>query len=241
MEGYVKLHRAILHWEWYKDLNTKSLFIHFLLKACFDNCNHKGLSLGKGQVVTSVKKLSEDLGLTVRQIRTSLEKLQRSGEITVQTNNKHTVITVVKYEDYQIAYEVEDIKVTSKVEVFSTKDKKPISIAWSDQCKNDQLWLESICMKYSTYPESVISALKTFDLHLKTIGENKTTLRDYKGHFNNWLRYNMSEIKPRGNDYRWKWKGQPVKTGTYNEMLIDKQNFDSPGFEFTIIEGKKLT
>ena len=31
MIGYIKLHRQILHWEWYTDINTKTLFLHCLL------------------------------------------------------------------------------------------------------------------------------------------------------------------------------------------------------------------
>ena len=238
MEGYVKLHRAIIQWEWYKDINTKSLFIHFLLKACFDDCSYRGSKLEKGQVITSIKKLSDETGLTVRQVRTSLNKLQGSGEITVETNNKFTLVTVVKYEDYQIAYEQESEVVTPKRVNLLTKENKPLDVSISDRCKNDQMWLETMCMKYETYPESVKSALKSFDMHLKTIGDTKTSIRDYKSHFVNWLRYNKDELRTRKNLYRWKWKGQAVKTGTYDQMLIDKQNFDSPGFDFTILENK---
>ena len=34
--GWIKLHRKFLKWEWYSDINTKSLFLHLLLTA-----NHK--------------------------------------------------------------------------------------------------------------------------------------------------------------------------------------------------------
>ncbi len=37
--GYIALHRQMLNWEWYKNTNTKVLFIHLLLKA-----NYKDLS-----------------------------------------------------------------------------------------------------------------------------------------------------------------------------------------------------
>lgn len=244
MEGYVKLHRAILQWEWYKDQNTKCLFIHLLLKACFDECHHKGSIVGRGQIVTSLSKLSEQTGLSTRQVRTSLDKLQRSSEITIDTNNKHTVITVCKYEDYQLAedqaFEVpaNNVNYASAIDLHvdratSMKDLRD----FSKICANDQIWLDSICMMHKATPESVKSALKTFDLHLKTIGDTKSNMRDYKSHFVNWLRYNKSELKIRQHLYKWKWKGQAVKTGTYQEMVVDQQNFDSPGFDFTILQG----
>ncbi len=31
--GYIKLFRAISEWEWYKDSNTKNVFIHYNLKV----------------------------------------------------------------------------------------------------------------------------------------------------------------------------------------------------------------
>lgn len=240
----MKLHRAILQWEWYRDQNTKCLFIHILLKACFDKCNHKGIDLSRGQVVSSLSKLSEETALSLRQVRTSLEKLQKSGEIKIDTNNKHTLITISKYEDYQLSDDQVDtikrsnigtvseieLNIDRSVSLNQTKD-------WSSVCINDQMWLEVMCMTHNATVESVKSALKTFDMHLKSIGDSKKHIRDYKSHFVNWLRYNKAELKTRGNTYKWKWKGQAVKTGTYNEMIIDKQNFDSPGFDFTILQG----
>ncbi len=29
-DGFIKLHRKIIDWEWYDDINTKTLFIHIL-------------------------------------------------------------------------------------------------------------------------------------------------------------------------------------------------------------------
>lgn len=244
MEGYVKLHRAILQWEWYRDINTKCLFIHILLKACFDKCSHKGQDLSRGQVVSSLSKLSDETSLSLRQVRTSLEKLQRSGEIKIDTNNKYTLITVTKYEDYQLSDDQVDTIKRSNIGTVSEIElniDRSVSLTqpkdWSAICINDQIWLDTMCMSQNATADSVKSALKTFDMHLKAIGDVKRHIRDYKSHFVNWLRYNKHELKSRDNTYKWKWKGQAVKTGTYNEMIIDKQNFDSPGFDFTILKG----
>ena len=34
-EGFIKIYRQLLEWEWYTDTNTKVLFLHCLLKANF--------------------------------------------------------------------------------------------------------------------------------------------------------------------------------------------------------------
>ena len=36
-DGFIKLHRKIIDWEWYDDINTKTLFIHILLMANFED------------------------------------------------------------------------------------------------------------------------------------------------------------------------------------------------------------
>ena len=35
--GFVKLPRSLLEWRWYGDLNTRSLYIHLLMTAAWDD------------------------------------------------------------------------------------------------------------------------------------------------------------------------------------------------------------
>lgn len=55
----------------------------------------------RGSFVTSIKQLSLELGLTSDEIRTALKHLIKTGEVTKQTTNKYTVITVSNYHLYQ--------------------------------------------------------------------------------------------------------------------------------------------
>ncbi len=57
----------------------------------------------RGSFVTSIKQLSIELGLTNDEIRTALKHLIKTGEVTKQTTNKYTVITVSNYHLYQTA------------------------------------------------------------------------------------------------------------------------------------------
>lgn len=100
-EGYVKLHRKILSWEWYADRNVRDLFLHILLSAAFAPVSIRGVSLKPGQLITSLGKLSEGTGLSVQQTRTALSKLQSTGEITVEITNRFSIITVVNWGLYQ--------------------------------------------------------------------------------------------------------------------------------------------
>ena len=101
MNGYIKLHRKLLDWEWYTDLPTKTLFIHLLLKANWITHNYRGMEIMNGEIVTSVRELSKETGLSEQQIRTALNKLKSTHEITSRTTNKNTLIMIEKWELYQ--------------------------------------------------------------------------------------------------------------------------------------------
>jgi len=101
MIGYIKLHRQILHWEWYTDINTKTLFLHCLLLANHKDNLWRGMEIKTGTFVSSLRKLSVETGLTVSQIRTSLSKLESTQEIAQETHTSFTVIKVLNYANYQ--------------------------------------------------------------------------------------------------------------------------------------------
>ena len=101
MEGWIKIHRKILEWEWYNDNNTKVLFFHLLLTANHKDKKWQGITILRGQKLTSIQHLAEETNLTIQQTRTSLNKLKLTNEITIETTNKNTLITIEKYSDYQ--------------------------------------------------------------------------------------------------------------------------------------------
>ena len=100
-DGYIKLHRRILDWDCYSDANTFRLFLHCLLNANWKDGVFKGVKIPRGNLVTSLPKLSQELRLTERQIRTAIEHLKTSGTIAVTTYSKFRIITVLNYEQYQ--------------------------------------------------------------------------------------------------------------------------------------------
>lgn len=101
LNGYVKIHRKLIQWGWYKNYVVKDVFLHLIFIASFKESNWQGRIIKKGQVITSYKHLAQDLGLTVQQIRTAIKKLKSTCEITTETTNKYTIITVVNWDDYQ--------------------------------------------------------------------------------------------------------------------------------------------
>lgn len=101
LNGYIKLYRKLIQWGWYQDNIVKSLFLHCLLMASFKEFDWMGQKMKPGQFITSRKNLAKDLGFSEMQIRTALKKLESTKEITIETTNKYTVITVMNWDNYQ--------------------------------------------------------------------------------------------------------------------------------------------
>jgi len=100
-EGWIKLHRRLLDWEWFDDHNTFRLFTYILLKANYEPKNWHGIPIGRGQLLTSLPSLSDATGISVQSIRTSLTKLKSTGELTDKPTSTNRLLTVVNYDEYQ--------------------------------------------------------------------------------------------------------------------------------------------
>ena len=125
MSGWVKIHRQILEWEWYDDINTCRLFFHLLIKANHKERNYKGKLVSVGETLTGLDKLSSETKLSVQQIRTSLNKLKSTNEITINSTSQGTVIKVVNYGKYQVATnEATDEQQTNNKRVTTNKNDK---------------------------------------------------------------------------------------------------------------------
>ena len=110
--GYIKIYKKMLKWEWYDDINTKVLFLHCLLRANWEVAKWHGIELQKGQFVTSLASLSKETQLSVQQVRTSLEHLISTGEVTSNQQGKYRIITVNNWCEYQGSNKVSNKVIT---------------------------------------------------------------------------------------------------------------------------------
>lgn len=101
LNGFVVLYRKFREWEWYTDSNTKDVFLELILTANFKDSKFKGYLIPRGSVVTSIHNLAVAVGLTDMKVRTALEHLKSTGEITIKTTSKFSIITVNNYDYYQ--------------------------------------------------------------------------------------------------------------------------------------------
>jgi len=101
MSGWIKLHRKLLDWEWFRDPVMVKLWLYLLIEANHEDRRFMGHPVTRGQLIIGRKALSETLMLTEQQIRTCLTRLKSTNEITIKTTNKFSIVTINNYEQYQ--------------------------------------------------------------------------------------------------------------------------------------------
>ncbi|MET3700161.1 hypothetical protein SAMN05877753_1225 [Bacillus oleivorans] len=118
MQGWIKLHRKVFDSELWNDVTTFRLFAYLLLKATHkDGHRINGLELKRGQWVRSYRKLAQDLaykegrGLkeySIKTISKCVNKLVKSGTISIQETEQGTLFTILNYSIYQDETEFEE-------------------------------------------------------------------------------------------------------------------------------------
>lgn len=125
-QGHIKIDRRILNWEWYSDSNMVHVFLHLLLTANYSDSRFQGILIKRGQVLIGRLKLATALGLSERQIRTCLEKLKSTNEISIKTTNKFSIVTICKYDSYQSNSRQIDQQIDQQPDQQSTTDRPSI-------------------------------------------------------------------------------------------------------------------
>jgi len=135
MSGWIKIHRQIVDWEWFSDTNTFRVFLQLLLKANHKEKKYRGMDLKIGTIITSRDILAMETGLSVRQVRTALDKLKSTNEVTIKTSSQGTIIEVVNYAKYQLTTSettnerpTNDQQTTTNKNVKNVKNERSIFI-----------------------------------------------------------------------------------------------------------------
>lgn len=116
-KGFALLHRKIMDVPFYKDPEAAHLWIHLLLRA-----NHEqtvvstdvgDVTCERGEFITGRNALSSETGLSADRVKALLRKFQNLGMITTNSNNRFTVLRVVKYDEYQSNFCPADVQPVS--------------------------------------------------------------------------------------------------------------------------------
>lgn len=240
MSDYIKLYRSLLDWEWYKNINTKVLFLHMLLKANWKECRFEGKIIPRGSFVSSISKLSDETNLTVGEVRTAISHLEKSGELTSKRYSKYSVFTIKNYDEFQtidnhstIKQHSNDILLTTIEEYKEVKKERNNNI----MCKNEsselfeQLWnmypnKKGKAQVSKKYKEKLLEIgleemTRAIGRYKKYIDDNKDWYKPlngstfFKGRYNDYI----------GDDYEESTK--PVKKNGFNSFKHNEYDFDA--------------
>lgn|SRR5512145_57304 len=130
--GFILLHRSILEWEWWKNLNVRCLWITLLLMASWDEKRKEGQQLQPGQLITTYPQLASVSGLSYQSVRTALNHLKSTGELTVQRADNSSLITIANWALYQQEGGKKKHKSTDKQTVHQQTANRPLTDGGGD-------------------------------------------------------------------------------------------------------------
>ena len=118
--GFVKLPRTILEWEWYDHPDVFRIYIHLLVKVNYAPARWRGMDILEGEHITSTAKLSEELNMSEFKVRESLSKLEKTGFLKKTTTNKFTKLKLLQYgadlNNTDVKLKQNAVQTTSKVQ-----------------------------------------------------------------------------------------------------------------------------
>ena len=132
MEGYVKIYRKLIDNPIiFKDNDHLAVWMYLLL-----NATHKPIKaffkdreivLQRGQLITGRKKIAEKLNINESKVQRILKLFECEHQIEQQTGTKNRLISIVKWDEYQIGdINLNNNRTTSEQQVNTNKNIKNI-------------------------------------------------------------------------------------------------------------------
>ena len=137
--GWIKIHRKIIDNPIFLNSNLLQLFLYCILRA-----NHKTteiifngeiVKLDTGSFIAGRFQIAEDLKMNPSSVYKNLKKLQKLSYISLKSNNRFTIVTVIKYSSYQIFKNEKEQQSNNKV---TTKEQQSNTDKNYKNDKNDK-------------------------------------------------------------------------------------------------------
>lgn len=160
----------MLDWEWYEDINTKVLFIHLLLKANWKDKNWRWQLIERWSFITSYQKLSDETGLSLQQVRTSINKLKSTQDITYLWQTNNSLIKLTNYNEYQVDNTQVNTLATNEQQTSNTR------VTTTNKDNNNNKDNKEIKNKYWEY-QKILLTLAQYNKLIEDFWE--TTLNEY--------------------------------------------------------------
>ncbi len=91
---------TLLESRWAYDRKTHRFFLYLMGKANWDSVRYKDITLERGDILATLKELSEESGLTVSEVRTAIKHLKSSGDLKTTRYGRNQIIHLSTYSRY---------------------------------------------------------------------------------------------------------------------------------------------
>lgn len=137
---WFKMYRSIIDWEWFKEHDMTCFFIYCLSKANVQDRMWRGVLVKRGQLLVSRSTVCRELGIEERRYRTIISRLQKTGEIDVDTSGPSTLITIRNWENYQADYleECDEYRPAYDQQPTQQRPSENIVSAGANGCKSEK-------------------------------------------------------------------------------------------------------
>jgi len=128
-KGFIVLSRCFDDYKYWQSPIAISLWVKILLKANWKDGWFMGVKIPRGSFATSIKNLSEEIGVSHNTITKWLKIFEKEKQISLKSTNKFTVISVVNYalfQDFEIDTGKQSGKQTGKQTGKQSGDNRTI-------------------------------------------------------------------------------------------------------------------
>jgi len=163
-KGWIKLHRKLLDNGVFYDAELFKIFIWCILKANRKPKEVSNIKLKAGQFITGRVSASEELHIKPSTVYDRMQKLKRMKYISIKSTTKFSIVSVLKYNDYQV---VEEAK-TPSVHIDTRLEKFNVDVYFEYKDKYDTDILKEF-ISYWTEPNKAQTKMrfemqKTFEI-----------------------------------------------------------------------------
>lgn len=126
--GWIKLHRKLLDSSIFSSEKGLKVWIWCLLKVSHTEndvfLGAQKVHLQKGQFVFGRDSASEDLQMSPSTVRNWIKILQQDSYLDIKPTNKYSIVTVLKWKDYQEIDIKKDNRITTEKQQNNTYNKE---------------------------------------------------------------------------------------------------------------------
>lgn len=239
-EGSIILNKGFTSWEWWDDNNTVKLFLFLLLSANSKNKSWRGIEIKRGQLVTSLEKLSSGANLSKQSVRTSLNKLEKTKEVNRRLTHQFTIVTLCNYEDYKGEKKTVNTPINTPTKQKPTKKKPPaINRDYRKKLLNE---LTSSDVPNAEHLEITLAWQSLFAENLKQLGVKSKSVEEARGTWVDSIRLLFKEDKRTIEEVREVyeflktakfWRKNILSTSKlrkqFEKLLIESRNYEGQG------------